>query len=71
MAASSAAYDLHDKKETYRRHGVREYIVWQIHENRLDWFILEDGAFLRLDADGEGLPEAASGSTPARSDKTT
>jgi len=51
VAHSSAAYDLHDKKTAYRRNGVREYVVWQIEENRLDWFILDGGAYATLDAD--------------------
>ncbi len=55
IAASSAAYDMHKKKEMCRRHGVQEYLVWQIFENRPDWFVLEDGAYLRLDPDAEGL----------------
>lgn len=55
VAASSASYDLHDKKNVYRRHGVQEYLVWQTHEERLDWFVLEDGAYLRLDPDADGL----------------
>lgn len=29
IAASSASYNLHYKKEAYRRNGVQEYIVWQ------------------------------------------
>ncbi len=29
VAASSASYDLHPKKEAYRRNGVREYVVWR------------------------------------------
>ena len=28
IAASTAAYDLHQKKNAYRRNGVLEYIVW-------------------------------------------
>ncbi|MDR5639075.1 Uma2 family endonuclease, partial [Thermosynechococcus sp. PP42] len=28
IAASSAAYDLHDKLRVYRRNGVQEYLVW-------------------------------------------
>lgn len=32
VAASSAAYDLHDKKRAYRRNGVQEYLVWQVLE---------------------------------------
>ena len=33
IAHSSAAYDLHDKKQAYRRNGVREYLVWQIEDD--------------------------------------
>ncbi|PSR01667.1 MAG: hypothetical protein BRD47_05310 [Bacteroidetes bacterium QS_8_68_28] len=55
VAASSASYDLHAKKNVYRRHGVREYLVWQTHEEHLDWFVLEDGAYLRLEPNANGL----------------
>ena len=30
IAASSAAYDLQEKLQVYRRNGVQEYIVWQV-----------------------------------------
>lgn len=53
VAASSASIDLHDKKVVYRRNGVREYIVWQILSNKLDWFSLQNGEYVSLvDADG-------------------
>ncbi len=53
IAASSANYDLHDKKRAYRRNGVQEYIVWQIFENKLDWFSLKEGEYVLLpDEDG-------------------
>ena len=54
IAHSSAAYDLHDKKQAYRRNEVCEYVVWQIEDERVDWFVLEDGAYLSLDLDSEG-----------------
>ena len=54
IAHSSAAYDLHDKKQAYRRNGVQEYIVWQIEDERVDWFVLEDGAYLSLSSDEPG-----------------
>jgi len=54
IAHSSAAYDLHDKKRAYRRNGVPEYLVWQIEDERVDWFVLEDGAYLSLSPDDEG-----------------
>lgn len=55
IAASSAAYDLHDKKRVYRRNGVQEYIVWQIFENKLDWFSERDGEYVPLAADEAGV----------------
>lgn len=30
IAASTASYDLHDKKQVYRRNGVQEYLVWRL-----------------------------------------
>ena len=50
-----AAYDLHDKKQAYRRNGVQEYVVWQIEDERVDWFILENGKYLSLSPNEEGL----------------
>ena len=55
VAASSAAIDLHSKKTVYRRNGVQEYIVWQTFENRLDWFILQQGEYASIAADSEGI----------------
>lgn len=55
VAGSSASNDLHDKKRTYRRNGVREYIVWQILENKLDWFSWQNGENILLETDAEGI----------------
>jgi len=55
IAASSASYDLNDKLNAYRRNGVQEYIVWQIYENRLDWFSLEEGQYVNLQPDAAGV----------------
>ncbi|HEY9646203.1 MAG TPA: Uma2 family endonuclease, partial [Chroococcidiopsis sp.] len=55
IAASSVAIDLHAKKNAYRRNGVREYIVWQVLDRRLDWFVLEQGEFLEAAADANGV----------------
>ncbi len=54
IAASSAAYDLHDKKRAYRRNGVAEYLVWQQFENRLYWFVLTDSEYVALEPDADG-----------------
>lgn len=55
IAASSAAIDLGDKKQAYRRNGIQEYLVWQVFENRLDWFSLVDGDYQLLPVDTEGV----------------
>jgi Uma2 family endonuclease len=55
VAASSATYDLHDKKNAYRRNGVAEYIVWRVLENKLDWFYLYEGEYLPLEPDTDGI----------------
>lgn len=55
IAASSAAIDLHDKKRAYRRNGVQEYVVWQVCERKLDWFYLQEGEYLGLPVDADGV----------------
>jgi Uma2 family endonuclease len=55
VAASSASYDLGDKKRAYRRNGVKEYIVWQMFENKLDWFVLQDDAYVAMEPDEDGI----------------
>jgi len=55
VASSSASYDLHVKLRVYRRNGVREYIVWRVLEQELDWFVLRAGQYARMSIDAEGL----------------
>ncbi|MDZ8261701.1 Uma2 family endonuclease [Nostoc sp. ChiQUE01b] len=55
IAASSAAIDLHGKKQAYRRNGVKEYIVWQVLDQKLTWFSLEQGEYLELVHDNEDI----------------
>ncbi|PMP87194.1 MAG: hypothetical protein C0183_02605, partial [Roseiflexus castenholzii] len=54
IAASSAAYDLHDKKRVYARVGVREYLVAQAYEQRVDWWELHEGVFTPLPPEADG-----------------
>jgi|SRR5882672_1646026 len=55
VAASSATYDLREKKEAYRRNGVREYIVWSVYDRELQWFRLEAGQYIQLSPDDDGV----------------
>ncbi|MFB2892936.1 Uma2 family endonuclease [Aerosakkonemataceae cyanobacterium BLCC-F50] len=55
IAASTAAIDLRDKKRAYRRNGVQEYIVWQVFEQKIDWFSLQNGDYVSLMPDENGV----------------
>lgn len=55
VASSSASYDLHAKKRVYRRHGVREYLVWRVLDREVDWFVLRGGRYERLPAGEDGV----------------
>ena len=55
IAASTVSIDLRDKKRVYRRNGVKEYIVWQVIDRRFDWFSWQDGEYISLAPDTEGI----------------
>lgn len=55
IAGSSASYDLHDKKDVYRKNGVQEYIVWKSDEKAIVWFYLESGEYADLVPDESGI----------------
>jgi Uma2 family endonuclease len=58
VSASTATYDLHVKKEAFRRNGVREYVVWRVLDKAIDWFRLQDGAYVPVEPDAAGIVES-------------
>ena len=59
VSASSVSFDVHTKKSVYRRNGVREYLVWRVLDEEVDWFSAGQGQvgaedFDRLAADDSG-----------------
>lgn len=58
IASSTASYDLHDKLELYEQKGIQEYLVWRVLDDRFDWFSLEEGKYVRLPADEQGIIES-------------
>jgi len=40
IAASSVSYDLHEKLRAYQRNRVKEYLVWCVEDQAIDWFVL-------------------------------
>lgn len=55
VASSSVSYDLHAKLHVYRRHGVREYVVWRVRDKELDWFRLDEGNYVPLTPDAQRI----------------
>ena len=55
IAASTATIDLRDKKRVYRRNQVKEYLVWQVMDHRIDWFSLQEEEYISLLPDAEGI----------------
>jgi Uma2 family endonuclease len=55
VAASSASYDLFQKKQRYQENGVLEYLVWVVHERRFVWFALEPTGYVQLTQARNGI----------------
>jgi Uma2 family endonuclease len=54
IAHSSVAHDLHDKKDCYERHGVREYLVVLVEEQEVRWFARDGARYVRLTPEADG-----------------
>lgn len=55
IAASSTRLDTGEKWELYQRIGVREYFLWRVLEEQIDWWGLVDDSFERLPTDAAGV----------------
>jgi hypothetical protein len=55
IAASSASMDAHEKFESYRAFGVREYLLWRTEDRAVDWWVLEDNVYRRLSAGADRI----------------
>ena len=54
VASSSVSYDLHAKRDVYRRHGVPEYLVWRVLDRAIDWSVLRDDRYESIAPDDRG-----------------
>jgi hypothetical protein len=55
VSASTADHDLGEKQGAYLRNEVGEYIVWREVDRAVDWFILRDGKYERLEPGTDGI----------------
>ena len=55
VSATSASYDCREKLEAYLRAGVREYLVWRTYDGEVDWFVLREDEYVRLEPNSNGV----------------
>lgn len=55
IAASSASYDMHQKRRVYARSGIQEYLVLLAFERQVVWFTLREGVYTEMPADEKGI----------------
>ncbi|MGC8639791.1 MAG: Uma2 family endonuclease, partial [Isosphaeraceae bacterium] len=55
ISASTKSIDMNAKFRLYLRKGVREYIVWRVEDEAIDWFIARQGRFDPLEPDSSGI----------------
>jgi hypothetical protein len=55
ICGSSASYDLFEKKNAYRRNGVREYLVWLVEDHEVIWWRLHEGDYVPIAPDSDGI----------------
>lgn len=55
IAASTSASDSHEKKLTYLRAGVLEYLIWCTEDETLDWLALEGDEYRPLTPGDDGI----------------
>lgn len=55
VAASSVSIDTHAKLEAYRRHGVREYLIWRFDDGEIDWLVLKSDRYVSLPPNANGI----------------
>jgi hypothetical protein len=55
VALDGDGLELHEKFHLYQRNGVREYVVWLVSEQQVDWFVLRNGRYERLQPEPDGI----------------
>jgi Uma2 family endonuclease len=55
ISNTTVEMDLHEKFDVYQRDGVLEYLAWQLQEEKLDLFGLQNGVFQKVSPDAHGI----------------
>lgn len=55
VSASSASLDLNAKLDLYRRNRAREYLVWRVFDEAVDWYALRGTRYELLPVSADGI----------------
>jgi len=55
VAASTVSIARNTKLPVYRRHNIREYILWRVEDQAIDWFVLRHGQYEQLQRTSAGF----------------
>lgn len=55
ISASTASYDMNQKRHVYARNGVPEYLVYLSYEQRIVWYALGEEGYVELVPDDSGI----------------
>lgn len=55
VAASTVSLARNTKLRVYRRNNIREYIIWRVEDQAIDWFVLRHGDYEQLPRTEDGL----------------
>jgi hypothetical protein len=55
VSGTSVSFDMHTKLNVYRRSGVREYLVWRVADQAIDWFALRGGQYQPMPPHDSGI----------------
>jgi Uma2 family endonuclease len=55
ISASTVSIDLHEKFTVYRRNGAKEYLVWRVQDQAIDWFVLRGDQYQPLAPSHDGI----------------
>ena len=55
ISYESLNYDTDIKRPIYEREGVREFILWRVEDQIVDWYVLRDGTYELLVPDENGI----------------
>jgi Uma2 family endonuclease len=55
IASSSVSIDLHSKLQMYEAFEVKEYLVWRVRDEEIDWFVFRDQHYQRQLPDSDGI----------------